>query len=108
MANSWHHALSSAKYFGGDPEDYLSIHDWFDESKKIMSDYRHRALRHHAEGCFSCEQIFGKTIVNSAGKKVPVRLIAERHIREDLGFLPTIIDWFENIKPQKFMRSHDS
>ena len=90
--------------FGGKAEDYQAIHDWFDESKKIMADFRHRALRHHAEGCFACEEKFGTTITNSDGKKVPVRLIAERHIKEDLGFIPSMIDWFKWIQPQKFMR----
>ena len=103
MANSWHHSISSAKTFGGEPEDYLAIHDWFDESKKIMADFRHRALRHHAEGCFAAVEKFGTTITNSKGKKVPVRMIGERHIIEDLGFIPTIIDWFGNIKPKQFM-----
>ena len=42
-------------------------------------------------------------ITNSDGKKVPVKLIAERHIREDLGFIPSMIDWFKWIQPQKFM-----
>ena len=56
MANCYHHSVSSAKHFGGNPQDYQAIHDWFDESKKIMPDFRHRALRHHAEGCFACEE----------------------------------------------------
>ena len=102
MANCYHHSVSSAKHFGGKAEDYQAIHDWFDESKKIMADFRHRALRHHAEGCFACEEKFGTTITNSDGKKVPVRLIAERHIKEDLGFIPSMIDWFKWIQPQKF------
>ena len=43
MANCYHHSVSSAKKFGGKPEDYQAIHDWFDESKKIMANFRHRA-----------------------------------------------------------------
>ena len=103
MANCYYHSVSSVKHFGGKTEDYQAIHDWFDESKKIMPDFRHRALRHHAEGCFACEEKFGTTITNSDGKKVPTRLIAERHIKEDLGFIPSMIDWFKHIRPQKFM-----
>ena len=68
MANCYYHALSSVKKWGGDPEDYQPIHDWFDESKMIVADYRHRALRHHAEGCFMAERIFGTTITNSDRK----------------------------------------
>lgn len=103
MANCYHHSLSSVKKWGGKPEDYQAIHDWFDESKKIMADFRHRALRHHAEGCFACEKEFGVAIKNSDGRMVPVRLIAERHIIEDLGYIPSMSDWFLQIKPTKWM-----
>ena len=73
MAHPYHHALSSARKHGGRPEDYQPIHDWFDESKAFLPDFRHRALRHHAEGIFLCERVFGTTITNSDGKEVPVR-----------------------------------
>jgi hypothetical protein len=33
MAHPLRHAESSARKFGGKPEDYLAIHNWFDESK---------------------------------------------------------------------------
>ena len=39
-----------------------------------MADFRHRALRHRAEGILLCEHIFGAAITNSEGKKVPVAL----------------------------------
>lgn len=52
MAHPYHHSLSSVKKWGGSIEDYIYIHNWFDESKKIIADFRHRALRHHAEGIF--------------------------------------------------------
>ena len=52
MGHPYHHALSSAKKWGGTADDYLALHQWFDESKAITADFRHRALRHHAEGIF--------------------------------------------------------
>jgi len=58
----FHHAVSSVRKWGGDVEDYLPIHRWFDESKAHHGDFRHRALRHHAEGIFLMESIFGVTI----------------------------------------------
>ena len=67
----------------GVPEDYTRIHDWFDESKMITADFRHRALRHHAEGIFMAETIFGSTITLSTGRVIPVRWIGEQHVRED-------------------------
>ena len=52
MAHPYHHSLSSVKKWGGTIADYQPIHDWFDQSKSIAADFRHRALRHHAEGIF--------------------------------------------------------
>lgn len=103
MAHSYHHALSSAKKYGGKAEDYQAIHDWFDASKELWADVRHRALRHHTQGIFEAERVFGVTITNSDGKQVPVRFIGEQHVKEDCGFIPTIQDWFCNIKTQKWM-----
>lgn len=103
MAHPYHHALSSVKKWGGCVEDYLKIHDWFDESKSHMADFRHRALRHHSEGIFMAEQIFGHTITNSDGREVMVRYIGEQHVQEDLGRIPSINDWFRQIKVQSWM-----
>ena len=52
MAHPYHHALSSVNKWGGTVDDYLALHQWFDESKILTADFRHRALRHHAEGIF--------------------------------------------------------
>jgi hypothetical protein len=103
MAHPLRHAESSAKKFGGKAEDYLPIHHWFDESKAFFPDFRHRALRHHAEGIFLAEKLFGVTIVNSDGKQIPVRYVGEQHVREDLGSIPTAQDWLRQIKPQRWM-----
>jgi len=82
MAHPLKHAESSAKKFGGQAQDYLAVDKWFDESKAFFADFRHRALRHHAEGIFMSERIFGVTITNSDGKQVPVRYIGEQHVRK--------------------------
>ena len=103
MAHPYHHAESSVIKWGGDVKDYVAIHSWFDESKAHMADFRHRALRHHTEGIFMCESIFGITIVNSQGRKVPVRFIGEQHVNEDLGWIPTMKDWFKHIQPESWM-----
>ena len=104
VAHPYHHAISSVKKWGGEPEDYLEVHSWFDESKSFMADFRHRAMRHHAEGIFMAEKIFGTVISNSDGRKVPVRFIGEQHVKEDLGWIPSVQDWLRNIEPEKWMR----
>ena len=62
MAHPYHHALSSVRKWGGAVEDYIRIHNWFDGSKMITADFRHRALRHHAEGIFMAETLFGSRL----------------------------------------------
>jgi hypothetical protein len=103
MAHPLKHAQSSARKFGGRAEDYLPIHNWFDESKAFLADFRHRALRHHTEGIFLAEKLFGVAILNSDGIQVPVRYVGEQHVKEDLGCIPTAQDWLSQLKPQRWM-----
>lgn len=104
MSHPYHHALSSVKKWGGDVSDYQAVHDWFDETKAHFADFRHRALRHHSEGIFLCEKIFGTTITTSTGRVVPTRAIGEQHVMEDCGFIPTVKDWLENMSVEPWMK----
>lgn len=99
------HAESSAKKFGGLPEDYIKIHDWFDETKQYTGDWTHRAMRHHAAGIQWAIEKFGHSIINSNKRVIPVKLIAEQHVMEDCGFIPTIQDWMKPAlgNPQDWM-----
>src|SRR6056297_2102061 len=71
MAHPLHHAESSARKFGGVPSDYQSIHDWFDASNEHLALFTHRAMRHHAQGLFEAERVFGLSLTNSAGREIP-------------------------------------
>lgn len=63
MSKPYIHALSSAKQFGGVPEDYLEIHNLMDKSKGTIADSRHRALTHNAWFVSEIlERIFGVAI----------------------------------------------
>jgi len=103
MAHPYHHALSSVKKWGGSVDDYLPLHAWFDHSKEILADFRHRALRHHAEGIFMLEKIFGPTVTLSSGRVIPTRWIGEQHVLEDLGRIPSFADWARAIAPEPWM-----
>jgi hypothetical protein len=103
MSHPFHHSLSSSRKFGGVWQDYIKIHDFFDETKSAFPDMRHRALRHHSEGIFWCEQQFGTVITNSDGKEVPVRFIGEQHVMEDLGWIPTIGDYLKEMNQAGWM-----
>lgn len=98
--------MSSAKKFGGRWQDYLPIHQWFDDTKTGMADARHRAMRHHAEGIGWALEKFGASILVTVGTKkraVSVRMIAEQHIREDLGHIPTMADWLREMPIKSWM-----
>lgn len=74
-----------------------------DQSKEITADFRHRALRHHAEGIFMAETIFGPTLTLSTGRVIPTRWVGEQHVKEDLGFIPSFADWVKAIRPEPWM-----
>lgn len=112
------HALISVKKFGGVPADYIEIHDWFDQTKAHIADARHRLVLHNAFGIFLCEQVHGEIvqmpngsfkrmpyITISTGKQVCVRDIAEQHVLDDLGAIPSLSECFATIEsmPEKFV-----
>lgn len=104
MTSTVYHAESSARVFKGVAGDYIAIHDWFDASKEMFADFRHRALRHHSQGIFEAERVFGHSITNSDGKIIPVRYIGEQHVLEDCGGkIPTVEDWLSCIQAQPWM-----
>lgn len=106
MAKPWIHSLSSARRFGGDPNDYLDIHNLLDSSKSVIADSRHRALTHNSWFIgFILEKIFGTTRVNSAGRTYSVRDIGEQHVMEDFGnkFIPSGQDYLESMEIQDWM-----
>lgn len=104
MAHPWHHAESSARKFGGQPEDYQAIHSWFDATKAHCAVFTHRALRHHTLGIFEAEDRFGAVLTNSDGRKIPTRFIGEQHVKEDCGGrIPSAADWLAQIMPAAWM-----
>lgn len=97
------HAISSAKRWGGKPEDYLEIHDWFDSTKAAHASVKHRAVLHSAFGIYIAEQVFGHLIKNSDGRDVSVRDVGEQHVLEDLGTIPSLDDWLKCMELQPWM-----
>lgn len=105
---SLYHARSSARQFGGVAGDYLALHDFMDSSKQVIADVRHRAMLHSAWGVYIVEQVFGKTM--SVPKRhghgtleLPVREVAERHVLEDIGRIPSMQDWLQHLPTAAWM-----
>ncbi len=94
----WHHAISSAKKFGGRPEDYAELHNWFDETKGLTANWTHRALRHHSAGVEEAIRKFGHYLTVAGSLKVATKAVAEQHVIEDCGFIPSVLDWLQPLK----------
>lgn len=108
MSKPWIHAESSARQFGGKPEDYIEIHNLMDSSKAAVADSRHRALTHNAWFLsVILERIFGVIITNSEDKIVSVRDIGEQHILEDYDgkFIPTAQDFLQQLRHAEWMNN---
>lgn len=97
------HAKISVKKYGGKVEDYIPLHDFFDSSKAAYPNMKHRAILHNAFGIFILERVFGTYITNSDNKMVSVRDIGEDHVMDDLGFIPTVENWLENLPLEGWM-----
>lgn len=115
MSKPWIHAISSAKRFGGDPDDYFAIHDLMDKSKGAIPDNRHRALTHTSwflstilELVHIPEKGWNGPILRrmSDGKQVSIREIAEQHVLEDFGsFIPTAQDFLGEMEIKNWMNN---
>jgi hypothetical protein len=109
MSKPYIHAQSSAKRFGGIPEDYLDLHCFLDNSKSAIADNRHRALTHNSWFIMNVmPRIFGETFKRkSDGAVISVRDIAEQHVLEDFRgrFIPTAQDYLQEMDFQDWMQN---
>lgn len=91
------HGRVSVKKWGGRVEDYQEIHDFLDSTKAFVPDMRHRAILHNAWGIYLAERIFGVSFKNSDGKICHTRDVAEQHVIDDMGTIPTLQDYITHL-----------
>lgn len=102
MAHPLEHCKSSVRKWKGKISDYEAIHNWFDETKAWIGHSKHRMFRHHSEGIFECEKIFGASFINSDGKTVYTRYVGEQHVKEDCNnYIPSAKEWVDMITSGK-------
>jgi len=97
------HAKNSVRKFGGAAEEYQAIHDFIDSSKACVPDMRHRVVLHSAFGIYIVERVFGTTFRNQDGAIVSTRDVAEEHVIEDLGKIPTLQDYLDHMELAQWM-----
>lgn len=91
------HGKVSARKWGGKPGDYQHIHDFLDETKAHHADMRHRAMLHNSWGVYLCERLFGVNLTNSDGRLVSVRDVAEQHVLDDMGRIPSVTEYLSGM-----------
>ncbi|MGE0282671.1 MAG: hypothetical protein AB7P20_18955 [Rhizobiaceae bacterium] len=96
-------ATISAARFGGDAAAYLALHNWFLETRNWSAGPEHLAFRHHAFGIFEAEARLGPVIALDTGTAVPTRVVAERHVRQVLGRVPSANEFLKRIKGERWM-----
>lgn len=102
------HAQSSVRAFGGKVDDYVRLHTLLDSTKEHYAGPQHRLLLHNTWGVYLLESMVGDVFVReSDGKPMPLRLLLERHICEDVGRVPTLQEWLQAIPAYEISSSDD-
>ncbi len=86
----------------------MPLHEFMDSSKSTIADNRHRALTHNSWFILTViPKVFGETFVNSDGKVISSRDIAEQHVQEDYGnrFIPSAQDFLQEMEYTEWMTS---
>jgi hypothetical protein len=90
------HANLSARRRGGSPDDYYALHAFFDTTKELCSDNRHRLL-HNMWGIRRVViPLFGAKLETSGGPSVATKDVCEvDHVLADFSgkYLPTLSDF---------------
>lgn len=88
MAHPLYHARSAATKYGGPPSDYYELECFLDQSKQLVADCRHRLILHNEWGvCVTVLRFGGSYYIHG---KSQIQNLAERHIIEDLGHIPSV------------------
>ena len=98
--NSKQQTAASVEKWGGDVTDFLKIHQFLDQPHIAG---KARPVFHNAAGVFQLEEVFGLMLSLANGKKIPVRVVAEKHIQFEYGYIPVLSDWLLAIPSESWM-----
>lgn len=101
MAKPIVHAESSAKKFGGDSFQYLHVHQFLDGTKSAHATVKHRAVLHSVEGCALTSIVLGDRC--GPDNQISTLDVALRHVEEDLGRVPTLLDYLNELTLEPWM-----
>ncbi len=96
-------ATAGAQRFGGEPGHYRALHDWFLATQNWCAAAEHLLFRHHSFGIFEAEARFGPALDVGNDRRVPTRVVAERHVQKVLNRIPAAVDVLRRIKGARWM-----
>jgi hypothetical protein len=98
------HARITSHRYGGEWQDWISIHDWIDRSKAIFPSMQHRMFLHSDFGEWLTVKIHGEVIGSKSGAAISTRDLFRDHQVEDLGRVVTLAEWLREIDADYWMR----
>lgn len=105
--DDWHHCMYSCERFGGEPDDYLPVHQLINSARSVLPDETSRCLLHHAWGIDLAVRCLGTTFCRGSDQRqISTRQVAEAHILHDLGTIPTMVEAVEAVPLAKWMYDH--
>ncbi|HEX5081746.1 MAG TPA: hypothetical protein VFY40_06860 [Blastocatellia bacterium] len=98
------HARITAHRYGGEWQDWITVHDWIDRSKVIFPSMQHRMFLHSDFGEWLAIRIHDEMIVAGDGTFIPTRDLFRDHQVEDLGRVVTLAEWLREIDTDYWTR----
>lgn len=89
------HARLAARRHGGHWKDTFAVHHFFDQTKGVFADMRHRAMLHNELGIEIALQAFGPEIALTGGGTVATLQVCQEHQVEDVGRTVPLAEWLE-------------
>lgn len=93
----------SVRYFGGQPEDYMKLHQFMDTCEGLVPGAE--GITHSTFGLGLAELALGWVV---GTREVPTRTVAEKHILAQFGSIPTAQDWLSSIPVRPWMYNQAS
>lgn len=104
MAKAFIHADNCVRKWGGIREDYQPISDLMDSTKATSASLAHRWATHNTWFIYNViPVVFGDTFINSDGREVSTKDVAELHCFDDYGFIPSLSDFTDKIEIEDWM-----
>lgn len=98
---------AAAQRFGGDPEAYRPVIDWFRRPSVMSTHPLAPAVLANAFGIMLSERVFGPVIETAPGRLLPTRDIGEAYAIGLWGFIPALGDVLSCMKTRQWMFGAD-